>query len=80
MLINPLTFYYRPGMSLDERDSADGPIATGYAPYLGQCPRLVELQRVELTVLRRVLRTLGRSRPVDRSSAPGNSLEGDSSG
>jgi len=78
VLINPLTFYYRPGMSLDEPATLPAGHWRRYASYLGSVHGWSKLLSVDLAVLRRVLRALGPSRASSSpGSAPGNSLTGD---
>src|SRR6185436_14477933 len=78
VLINPLTFYYRPGMSLDEPATLPTGHWRRYASYLGSVHGWSKLQRVDLTVLRRVMRAVGRSRAgASPSAASGNSLTSD---
>jgi len=78
VLINPLTFYYSPGMSLDEPATLPTGHWRRYAAYLGSVQGWSKLQRVDLTALRKVIRLLGRGRASSsRSSAPGNNLAED---
>jgi alpha-beta hydrolase superfamily lysophospholipase len=78
VLINPLAFYYTPGMSLDDAPTLPAGHWRRYASYLGSVHGWSKLQRVDLTVLWRVVRALGRSRTSSsRSSAPDNRLAGD---
>src|SRR6185295_2843668 len=76
--INPLTFYYSPGMSLDEPATPPTGPWRRYASYLGSVHGWSKLQRVDLTALRKVMRLLGRGRAGSSSSfAPDNNLAED---
>lgn len=77
VLINPLVFYYTPGMSLDEPD-ASGLSWRHHAPSLGRLrtwSRLRQLDRTTLAKLARALRGL-RARSLSRA-APRRDLTAD---
>jgi hypothetical protein len=78
VLINPLTFHYRPGMSLDEPATLPTGHWRRYISYLGSIHGWSKLLRVDLTVLRKLMRVLRRWRPgSSRSSAPDHNLAED---
>jgi hypothetical protein len=68
VLINPLTFYYRPGMSLDEADVAARSFRH-YALWLRTLHGWSRLLRIDLTALRKLVATLLRPRAWARRRA-----------